>query len=495
MYLLFATALYFISRLPNLTLQPIFCDEATYLDWGWRMVTGDVPFHSLYDAKQPLLMWFFGFAQKFIADPLLAGRLVSVFTGLFTLMGIYKLSSYIFDKKIAVISCFLYPLIPIFLLYDRQALMESAVAAVGIWSVYSLFLLIDHPAVKHALLFGALLALGFWIKSSALLFILPNLLVYFLSIILKPNRILYFNLLILSLCAAIILLMPLFLQTQFWTLYLKYNHQYSLSVSEMLRFPWQLWRTNFIGNLEIIFFQLTPPFLLLLIPGVYLSLKNYHRHSWALIWIFLIPLVLETFSSRATIARYLVSFLPLAIVYTSLVIARIPWLIVTLSLPFSLSLLQILSPANYFIFLNRLTKYSYYTPYVCCFSTGYPVNQAVTYFRQLSQKTPIYVGFYLGVGNPPSAMLAYFRSDPRITPIYMDSLLMGKLIDKTDCLTSKSPLYFLAIQQQQAGLNKYFEYVTTFTNPYGAEDYLNVYTLKKNCTGRSLEINPAAQRS
>lgn len=494
MYLLFVILIYLLLRLPNLTLQPIFCDEATYLDWGWRMVTGGVPFHSLYDAKQPLLMWIFGFAEKFIADPLLAGRLVSVFTGLLTLLGIYVLTSYVFDEKIALISCCIYPLIPLFLLFDRQALMESAVSAFGVWSVYSLLLLIDRPSLKQALFFGTVSAIGFWIKSSSLIFIVTDLLVYLVLISRRPNRIWYFNLLIIAVSTAVILLMPLFIQPQFWSLYLKYNSQYSLGLVEMLRLPFSHWWTTFIANLDIMFFQLTPSLLFLVIPGIFLSLKYRSPHKYIFIFLFLFPLIMQTLSVKFTIARYLVSFLPLTVVYTAIVLSRIPLLAVSMALPFGLTVLQIFSPSDYFIFLHRFTNYSYYEPYVCCYSTGYPVNQAVDYLKKLSVKEPLYIGVYLGVGNPPSAILSYFRSDPRVIPLYLDKQLMGNYLDGIDCLTSKTPVYFLAIQEQQAGLNKYFLPVTVFTNPYGRDDYLTLYTLKKDCSGKSLDISLNLQR-
>src|SRR3989344_4355335 len=130
---------YFLFRLVNLTKLPIFNDEAIYLDWGWRET--HVPgylYYSLYDAKQPLLMWLFGISQTIFPDPLFAGRLVLVIFGFLTLAGIYKISKKYFDKKTAIIACILYILVPIFVFYDRQVLMESAIGAIGIWSVYYL---------------------------------------------------------------------------------------------------------------------------------------------------------------------------------------------------------------------------------------------------------------------------------------------------------------------------------------------------------------------
>src|SRR3989344_8880884 len=108
-HFLLILALYFLLRLTNLTLLPIFNDEAVYLDWGWREThIPDALYYSLYDGKQPLLMWFFGISETIFTDPLFAGRIISVLTGAFTLLGIYLLAKILFNKKVAVISALLY---------------------------------------------------------------------------------------------------------------------------------------------------------------------------------------------------------------------------------------------------------------------------------------------------------------------------------------------------------------------------------------------------
>jgi 4-amino-4-deoxy-L-arabinose transferase-like glycosyltransferase len=93
--IIFISFVYFIFRLSSLTKIPIFNDESSYLDWGWRMLHDPtIPFYSITngDGKQPLLMWVFGLFEIFINDPLWAGRIVSVITGFAALLGIYVLA-------------------------------------------------------------------------------------------------------------------------------------------------------------------------------------------------------------------------------------------------------------------------------------------------------------------------------------------------------------------------------------------------------------------
>ena len=65
-FILLVSCLYFLIRLINLTLLPIFNDESIYLHWAWHETrTGDL-YYSLYDAKQPFLMWFFGIFENIV---------------------------------------------------------------------------------------------------------------------------------------------------------------------------------------------------------------------------------------------------------------------------------------------------------------------------------------------------------------------------------------------------------------------------------------------
>ena len=117
--ILLLTLFYFVIRIINLTKLPIFNDESIYLDWGYREIHNPgFLYYSLYDAKQPLLMWIFGIFESIFYSPLFMGRLVSVLAGLLTLIGIYKVAKSLGDEKLAVLSSVLYtcpvqaPLLP-----------------------------------------------------------------------------------------------------------------------------------------------------------------------------------------------------------------------------------------------------------------------------------------------------------------------------------------------------------------------------------------------
>jgi 4-amino-4-deoxy-L-arabinose transferase-like glycosyltransferase len=130
-------AFYLLLTSANLTLLPIFNDESIYLDWGIRSTTKPgMLYYSVNDGKPPLMIWFFGIFVHFINDPLFAGRFVSILFGVITLVGIFFLSRFLFGKRTAYVTSLLYIVTPLIFFYNRQSLMESGVAASGVWSTY-----------------------------------------------------------------------------------------------------------------------------------------------------------------------------------------------------------------------------------------------------------------------------------------------------------------------------------------------------------------------
>src|SRR5258708_29118355 len=120
-------------------------------------------------------MWFFGMFESALPDPLFSGRLVSVIAGSITFVGIYVIGKRFFTSTTAYLASALYIVIPLFSFYDRQALMESAVAAVGVWSVYYSLLMFLSLERKYAIILGSIFGIGFFIKSSTLLFVFATL--------------------------------------------------------------------------------------------------------------------------------------------------------------------------------------------------------------------------------------------------------------------------------------------------------------------------------
>lgn len=167
--------LFLFTRLYNITLLPIFTDEAVYVYWAKYIATYHSNwFISLTDGNPPLFTWIAAFLLKIFPSSmyLFAARLVSVIAGLIGLIGIYKLSNLLFKNKLTgFFAGFLYIINPFILFYDRLALFDSLLSSMLIWSAYYAIRTSKTLAKKHALLWGIFLGLGLLTKSSAVIFL------------------------------------------------------------------------------------------------------------------------------------------------------------------------------------------------------------------------------------------------------------------------------------------------------------------------------------
>lgn len=170
-------------RLYNLTLIPVFGDEAIYIRWS--QVMNSVPslrFLPLSDGKQPLYMWILMFLVNRFTDPLWIGRMVSVVSGIITFFGIGILSHILFsDKKISLISMSFWAVSPFALFYDRLALVDSLLTLFFVWTFIFGVLASKKLRLDYAMLAGFLMGFAALTKSPALLLALLYPATYILS--------------------------------------------------------------------------------------------------------------------------------------------------------------------------------------------------------------------------------------------------------------------------------------------------------------------------
>lgn len=169
-------------RFVNLTILPIFADEAIYIRWAQVMrAESTLRFLPLSDGKQPLQMWLMIPFFKFIKDPLFAGRFLSVLTGLGSVLGVFAASYVLFkNKKISLLSSFVYCLVPFAVFFDRMALSDSLLTMFGIWIFICGLILVKTLRLDVAMILGFLLGGALITKSPALYFslLLPTLVVF-----------------------------------------------------------------------------------------------------------------------------------------------------------------------------------------------------------------------------------------------------------------------------------------------------------------------------
>ncbi len=157
-------------RLYNLTLLPVFADEAIYIRWS--QIMGNEPtlrFLPLSDGKQPLFMWVLMFYVHRLSDPLFAGRLLSVVSGLGTMVGIFAVSYLLFkSKRVSLIAALIWAISPFSFFFDRMALVDSFLATFSVWAMFFGILTTKYMRLDFAMLGGFLLGGALLTKSPAL---------------------------------------------------------------------------------------------------------------------------------------------------------------------------------------------------------------------------------------------------------------------------------------------------------------------------------------
>lgn len=170
----------FALRVFHLTILPVFADEAIYIRWSQIMANEPtLRFLPLSDGKQPLFMWILMFAVERFSDPLFIGRLLSVFAGLGTIIGLFTLTYLLFKNKwLSLVAAFFWAISPYAFFFDRMALVDSLLAMFILWTAIFSFLTAKTKRLDMAMLAGFTLGFAALTKSPAIFSLALILLTY-----------------------------------------------------------------------------------------------------------------------------------------------------------------------------------------------------------------------------------------------------------------------------------------------------------------------------
>lgn len=409
---------YFLLRLPNLVSQPIFADEAIYIRWA--QVMKSVPsqrFISLQDGKTPLFMWVMIPFLQVLNDPLFAGRLVSVFAGVFTLFGIYMLAKKIFNAKVALLSALIYMVCPYTIFFDRMALVDSMLAGFTIWIIYFAMLLLERQRIIFPAILGTLLGGALLVKTPALMNILalPVTLVGFNFE--KSKRSKLFRLIIYWGGAAIIALGIYSLQRvdpNFHQLSSR-NGDYLFSLDELKNRPLDPLIPHLKDTLDIFSKFLTVPIFTLVLLGSVLTIYLKNRRGlvlllWALIPIFLQATFLKTFT-----ARYILLSVPMLLILAGYGLSKIgdAFLFNKRKFLFYLFILIVLLKALNFDYLILTDVQKAPLPvnerkgYLEEWTAGYGFAEIAEFAKEHRKKTTVVIGTEGFFGTLPEGLRIY----------------------------------------------------------------------------------------
>lgn len=319
--------LHFFLRIYNLTILPVFADEAIYIRWAQVMANeSTLRFLPLSDGKQPLFMWTVIPFLKLFSDPLVAGRTVSVLTGFGTLIGIFLLTLYLFKSRWpALAASFIYAVSPFAVFFDRMALVDSMLTMFGVWVLLLGILTARTLRLDFAMLTGFALGGALLTKSPALFYslFLP-LNIIFTPVIkkIKPPRISlntvlkFIALLVVAYIIGYAMYNVLRLGPNF-ELIGQRNQDYVLPLSHLWTNPLDPF-LPYVDRAKEWLLMLGPAGLVILgVAGIVLGLKRFPKEIVILLAWAVVPILAQSEFAKVITARYILFSLPFIVVLAS----------------------------------------------------------------------------------------------------------------------------------------------------------------------------------
>jgi len=409
--------LFFVLRIFNLTGIPVFVDEAIYIRWSQIMrAESTLRFLPLSDGKQPLFMWITMPFLKFISDPLIAGRLVSIMAGFSSLVAVSLLTYLLTNKKsTAAISALIYAILPYTVFFDRMALVDGLLASFGLWSLIFGILTVKTLRLDTAMLLGFSLGFGLLTKSPAIFFYsyLPVIFLFFHQKIDKKSVLKFFGLILVALIISQAMYNILRLGPNFHLVNSR-NQDYLFSFSEVLTHPLNPLIRNLKESFSWMFIMVTPFLLWLTIPAFIKSRKS----TIFLLTIFFLPLISQASVAKVYTTRYILFCIVVLIPIFAIGLSKFknkhifPITLVSLTFPIFLSIWQVTSPNT--SLLPKETKYGYFQEW----TAGWGQKEVGDYLINLGkggQKIVVVTeGFF---GSLPDGLQIYTQKYQNITVI------------------------------------------------------------------------------
>jgi len=415
--------IYLATRFYSILSLPIFTDEAIYIRWAqiakqdanWRFI-------PLTDGKQPMFIWLMMISLRFIQDPLLAGRVISVGAGFITVLGMYFLGREIFNSnKIGLISSALYIIFPMALVYDRMALYDSFVGTFAIWALFLIVLLVRKIRMDVALILGMVVGGGVLTKTNA-----------FFSIYLLPFSLLLFNwtgrgirsrlLKWIGLCLISVVLTYGFYSilrlSPFFHIIAEKNATFVYPLKEWLHHPLEFFVVNCQAFWDWTNRYLTWPLLILAVSS-FLVTRNFTKEKTVLFLWFIFPIVALGLFGRTLYPRFIffmiLPLLPLIAFSLVNIYAKFRRSYLFAIFVFLVFILAI--KTDYLIladFAKSQIPGSDIQQYLTRWPAGGGIKKSIEFFEKEAKKGKIYIATQGTFGLLPNAFEIYLINNPNI---------------------------------------------------------------------------------
>jgi len=483
--------IYFILRLIYLDRLPIFTDEAIYIRWAqialqdssWRFI-------SLTDGKQPMFIWAAIIFLKFIKDPLIAGRLVSVFSGFFTMIGLWFLSYELFkNKTVSFLTSTLYIFYPFAQVLDRMALYDSMVATFSVWALYFSIHLVRKISLASAYTLGFVIGAGILTKTSNFfsIYLLPfTLLLFDFKKKKMQERLLKWILLsIFSSAIAYGLYNILRLSPLFQMISAK-NAIFVYPISEWVVHPFTFFVGNLYGLLSWLLEYLNIPYIVIILLSLAVIKKDFKEKILLFIY-FVLPLLALALFGRIIFPRF--------IFFMSLYLLPIAAWGLNFIIEFSKNKIKLNIPKSYYaIFITALfiiypgfvsLQFAYdpihakiakadNNQYINSWASGFGVKESVEFFTKQAEDKKIYIATEGTFGLMPETMEMYLIKNKNIT--VKGYWPVDKFPEDVLEIAYKIPTYFIFYQPQHVIIPADYPLKLVFKVRHGNKNfYYRVY--------------------
>ncbi len=421
---------FFSLRFIDITKIPVFADEAIYVRWAQVMrAEQTLRFLPLSDGKQPLFMWIVIPFFKLFSDPLMAGRMVSVFAGLGTMIGVSLLSYLLLrNKTVALLAAFFYALSPFTFFFDRLALADSLLTMFGVWTFIFAYLTAKKQRLDFAMLAGFTLG-GAWLtKSPALFFalMLPTVWIFApwkkglkknIPVFLKSLSLTLVSILIGFGFYNILRLGPNF------HLIASRNMDYVYPISHIFERPFDPLKTFVIASFKWILAMGPLSLLVLALSAIFLNFKKYWKEIAILAFWFLAPTIIECEFAKTLTARYILFPVPYLMILAASALTHKNNLVKKISAAFIVLFAIQSSVFVYYLITNpqkanlpRVERAGYLEEW----TAGHGIKETADYlinFKKENADARVVIGTEGYFGTLPDGLQIYLNKYPEITAI------------------------------------------------------------------------------
>lgn len=453
-------ALYSATRLFNILILPIFTDESSYLYTSVLMKENilamwDLPL-ALPVVKPPLFFFLTTLSETLTKNALFTGRLVSVFSGAFTLTGLYVLTNKLFEKKTAILASILYILSPFALTYDRLALMDSLLSAFSVWILYFALTYLEVKKIRYLLLLISLCFLSLLAKQSAKFFLL---MLPFVPVIARGKKEIksFFILVIITLITYLIYLLIISRSKNF--------EFYNIFDKTYINFSLQIFINNFKAVLSWIKSYFPLIFVVIPFSVIYLLKKNFSYGLLLSFWGFM-PVIISMVVGNYFFPRYLLPSIIFLFPMIAFMFKKHIALLILLLIP---SLIF-----DYYILTNPpLAPYHYNerAQFISEWPSGYGVKEAYDQLSSVIGNKRVYVE------GDNGQLISSFK----LMGGNFDLTAFKQNLDESEVINniSKQQFDYLLINRRGVISSQYLKKIWSYQRPYNG-DNLILYEVKHN---------------